>query len=51
MYAVRGGKLNLKGIDDEPSHLKKQKRKHSSLKKQKSIIDNDEDDGDQDYVQ
>ncbi len=53
MYAVRGGKLNLKGIGDDSSHSKKRKKhsSSSSSKKQKAIIDNDQDDGEQDYVQ
>ncbi len=56
MYAVRGGKLNLKGIDDDPSHSKKRKKHSSSStssssKKQKPVTENEEDDGEQDYVQ
>ncbi|UJR28825.1 hypothetical protein I4U23_010049 [Adineta vaga] len=54
MYAVRGGKLNLKGAADDASSSKKRKKhssSSSSSKKQKPTIDNDEDDGEQDYVQ
>jgi hypothetical protein len=54
MYAVRGGKLNLKGLGDDSSHSKKRKKhssSSSSTKKQKPVIDNEEDDGEQDYVQ
>jgi hypothetical protein len=55
MYAVRGGKLNLKGVDDSSSHSKKRKKhsssSSSSSKKPKSVIDNEVDDGEQDYVQ
>jgi hypothetical protein len=52
MYAVRGGKLNLKGTEDDSSHSKKRKKHSSSTsKKHKSAIDNEEDDGEQDFVQ
>ncbi|CAF1356086.1 unnamed protein product [Rotaria magnacalcarata] len=54
MYSVRGGKLNLKGVDDHSSHAKKRKKhssSSSSSKKSKPVIDNDEDDGEQDFVQ
>ncbi|CAF1274848.1 unnamed protein product [Adineta ricciae] len=54
MYQVRGGKLNLKGVDDDASHSKKRKKhssSSSSSKKHKHVVDNEEDDGEQDYVQ
>lgn len=53
MYAVRGGKLSLKGADDDSSHAKKRKKSSSSSqsKKQKHLPENDVDDGEQDFVQ
>jgi hypothetical protein len=53
MYTVRGGKLNLPGIDDSSSSSKKRKKhsSSSSSKKPKPVVDNEEDDGEQDYVQ
>ncbi|CAF0715898.1 unnamed protein product [Adineta steineri] len=50
MYAVRGGKLSLKGVDDR-SKKRKKHSSSSSSKKQKPLNDNEEDDGEQDYVQ
>lgn len=56
MYAVRGGKLNLKGVDEGSSHSKKRKKHKSSsssstMKKPKQEVDSDVDDGEQDFVQ
>lgn len=52
MYSVRGGKLNLKGIGDDPSSSKKRKKSSSSSKskKMKDMTDQEGDDGDQDFV-
>ena len=53
MYSVRGGKLSLKGADDASTQAKKRKKSSSSshAKKSKNVLDNDQDDGEQDFVQ